>query len=89
MDKKIKQNCTGWEFIKKRKRLCYLFNIRNQYILNVHGADYNADKVNEQLDDLNIYFDNDYYSSNNEAMLIKKDVKKIVKLGGVDGTSNN
>ncbi len=57
--------------------------------MNVHGADYNADKVNEQLDDLNIYFDNDYYSSNNEAMLIKKDVKKIVKLGGVDGTSNN
>ena len=44
---------------------------------------YNTDKVVEQLEELDIHFDNDHYSSNSDAMYKVKDVIDIVKGGGI------
>ena len=43
---------------------------------------YDVDKVVEELEDLEIHFDNDYFSSNREVMIVKNDAIKIVKAGG-------
>lgn len=43
---------------------------------------YDIDKCVEQLEDLEVHFDNDYFSNNKEEMLIKKEVFEIVKASG-------
>ena len=40
---------------------------------------YSVDKVVEELEDLEIHFDNDYFSSNREVMIVKNDAIEIVK----------
>ena len=37
----------------------------------------------EELENLEIHFDNDYFSSNREVMIVKNDAIEIVKQGGV------
>jgi hypothetical protein len=54
------------------------------YIGTVQPTAYDVDKVIEQLDDLDIYFDNDYYTSNRETLLMKKEVMEVVKRGGIE-----
>lgn len=44
---------------------------------------YDVDKVVEELEDLEIHFDNDYFSSNREVMIVKNEAIEIVKQGGV------
>ena len=36
-------------------------------------------KIIEELEDLNIYYDGDYFSGNNEPMLIKREVLELLK----------
>ena len=50
---------------------------------------YDVDKVVEELEDLEIHFDNDYFSSNREAMIVKNDAIEIVKQGDVSGASED
>lgn len=53
-------------------------------VINEQPVSYDVDKVVEQLEDLDIHFDNDYSSSNNEPMYLKEEVLDVVKGGGIE-----
>lgn len=52
-------------------------------VINNTDTAYDVDKVVEELEDLEIHFDNDYFSSNREVMIVKNDAIEIVKQGGI------
>ena len=52
-------------------------------VINNTNTVYDVDKVVKELEDLEIHFDNDYFSSNREVMIVKNDAIEIVKQGGV------
>ena len=47
-------------------------------------SQYDVDKVMEELEDLQTYTDNGYFSNNNDIMWSCDDVREIVKKGGID-----
>ncbi len=53
-------------------------------IIDLQPTAYDVDKVIEQLEYLDIHFDNDYFSSNNKEMLIREKVFEIVNTGGLE-----
>ena len=51
--------------------------------INFQPTAYSVDKVVKELEDLEIHFDDDYFSSNREVMIVKNDAIEIVKQGGI------
>lgn len=45
---------------------------------------YNVDKVVEQIDDLETYFDNGDFATCHDRLVVLKDVERIIKAGGVN-----
>lgn len=47
--------------------------------LNEKSTIFNVENIIEQINELSVYYDNDYFSSNNEPMILKKEVLEILK----------
>ena len=52
-----------------------------QDLLNDQPTAYDINKVIEELEDLDIYYDNDYFSSKGNSLIDRKDAIEIVKNG--------
>jgi hypothetical protein len=44
---------------------------------------YDIDRIIDGIEDLDIYYDNDYFTSNKEKMLLKEEVLDVIRRGGI------